>query len=81
MDHLGNLSPAPGSDLDLDLMHGTPTRYQKRYYPTDVDAGILADLGLPVVGTPAADAVCNAGRAQAKSLGSPKLGPVPRLVE
>jgi len=80
-DHLGNVSPAPGSDLDLDLMHGTPTRYQKRYYPTDVDAGILADLGLPVVGTPAAEAVCNARRAQAKSLGSPTLGPVPKLVE
>jgi hypothetical protein len=81
MDHLGNVAPAPGSDLDLDLMHGTPTRYQKRYYPTDVDAGILADLGLPVVGTPAADAVCNARRALAKTLGTPKLGPVPRFVE
>ena len=68
LDHLGNVSPAPGSDLDLDLMHGTPTRYQRRYYPTDVDAGILADLGLPVVGTPAAIAVCSARKALAKGV-------------
>jgi hypothetical protein len=81
VDHLGNVSPAPGSDLDLDLMHGTPTRYQRRYYPTDVDAGILADLGLPVAGTPAAEAVCSASKALAKASGSPKLGPVPRFVE
>ncbi|HEX2871724.1 MAG TPA: hypothetical protein VHP33_10715 [Polyangiaceae bacterium] len=81
LDHLGNVSPAPGSDLDLDLMHGTPTRYQRRYYPTDVNAGILADLGLPVVGTPAAEAVCSSPKALAKALGSPKLGPVPYFVE
>jgi hypothetical protein len=81
LDHLGNVSPAPGSDLDLDLMHGTPTRYQNRYYPTDVDAGILADLGLPVTGTPAADAVCSAAKALAKSSARPKLGPVPSFVE
>jgi hypothetical protein len=81
VDHLGNVSPAPGSDLDLDLMHGTPTRYQRRYYPTDVNAGILADLGLPVVGTPAAEAVCSSPKALAKALGSPKLGPTPKFVE
>lgn len=81
LDHLGNLSPAPGSDLDLDLMHGTPTRYQKRYYPSEVDAGILADLGLPVVGTPAAEAVCKASKAQLKAVGSVRLGPTPRLLE
>jgi hypothetical protein len=81
LDHLGNVSPGPGNDLDLDLMHGTPTRYQRRYYPTDVDAGILADLGLPIAGTPAADAVCGTAKALAKTSGSPKLGPVPRFVE
>ncbi len=79
--HLGNVSPAPGYDLDLDLMHGTPTRYQQRYYPTAVNDGILADLGLPVKGTPAAAAVCNALQSQAKTLGSPKLGPKPPFVE
>ena len=81
LDHLGNLAPAPGNDLDLDLMHGTPTRYQRRYYPSDVDAGILADLGLPVAGTPAADAVCKASKARLKASGSAKLGPVPKWVE
>jgi len=81
LDHLGNVSPAPGNDLDLDLMHGTPTRYQRRYYPTDVNAGILADLGLPIAGTPAAKAVCGTSKALAKALGSPKPGPVPRFVE
>jgi hypothetical protein len=80
-DHLGNVSPAPGYDLDLDLMHGTPTRYQHRYYPTDVDAGILADLGLPVTGTPAAAAVCSASQARSKKLGNPTLGPAPSFVE
>jgi len=79
LDHLGNVSPAPGSDLDLDLMHGTPTHYQQRYYPTDVDAGILADLGLPVTGTPSAPDVCSARQVQAA--GKPKLGPAPSLVE
>jgi hypothetical protein len=79
--HLGNVSPAPGYDLDLDLMHGTPTRYQQRYYPTDVDAGILADLGLPVTGTPAADAVCNASQARVSVSTSPTLGPTPSFVE
>ena len=81
LDHLGNVSPAPGNDLDLDLMHGTPTRYQRRYYPTDVNAGILADLGLPIAGTPAAEAVCSTSKALAKASGSPKLGPVPQFVE
>jgi hypothetical protein len=81
LDHLGNVSPAPGSDLDLDLMHGTPTRYQHRYYPTDVDAGILADLGLPITGTPAAAAVCDAAQARAKALVKPVLGPTPAFVE
>jgi len=85
LDHLGNVSPAPGSDLDLDLMHGTPTHYQQRYYPTDVDFGILADLGLPVSGTPAADAVCDAsqaqGQAQAQRAVRPTLGPTPAFVE
>lgn len=84
LDHLGNLAPAPGSDLDLDLMHGTPTRYQHRYYPTDVDAGILADLGLPVTGTPAAAAVCSASQApqaRAKASVKPTLGPTPSFVE
>jgi hypothetical protein len=81
LDHLGNVSPAPGYDLDLDLMHGTPTRYQQRYYPTDVDAGILADLGLPVTGTSAADAVCSALQVRAKASGDTKLGPAPAFVE
>lgn len=81
LDHLGNVAPAPGSDLDLDLMHGTPTRYQQRYYPTEVDAGILADLGLPVRGTPAGDAACSAPKTGAKMLGKQKLGPVPSFVE
>jgi hypothetical protein len=81
LDHLGNVSPAPGDDLDLDLMHGTPTRYQQRYYPTDVDAGILADLGLPVVGTPAADAVCSASHVRAKTSVKKALGPTPSFVE
>jgi hypothetical protein len=79
--HLGNVSPAPGYDLDLDLMHGTPTRYQYRYYPTDVDAGILADLGLPVTGTPAADAVCSAVQARVKGPANPTLGPTPSFIE
>jgi hypothetical protein len=81
LDHLGNVSPAPGSDLDLDLMHGTPTRYQQRYYPTDVDAGILADLGLPITGTPAAAAVCSARQARTKASATPTLGPTPPFVE
>lgn len=81
LEHLGNVSPAPGYDLDLDLMHGTPTRYQHRYYPTDVDAGILADLGLPVTGTPAAAEVCSASLARAKALAKPTLGPTPPFVE
>jgi hypothetical protein len=80
-DHLGNVSPAPGYDLDLDLMHGTPTRYQQRYYPTDVDYGILADLGLPVTRTPAAAAVCSAKQARAKTPVTPTLGPTPPFVE
>jgi len=79
--HLGNVSPAPGYDLDLDLMHGTPTRYQYRYSPTDVDAGILADVGLPVTGTPAADAVCGAVQARINGSTNPMLGPTPSLVE
>ena len=81
LSHLGNVSPAPGYDLDLDLMHGTPTHYQHRYHPTDVDAGILADLGLPVTGTPAADAVCSALRVGEKASGRPRLGPTPSFVE
>ena len=81
LDHLGNVSPAPGSDLDLDLMHGTPTHYQQRYYPTAVDFGILADLGLPVAGTPAADDVCSSSPAQAKAAVKPTLGPTPSFVE
>jgi len=88
-EHLGNVAPGPGADLDLDLMHGTPTRYQQRYYPTAVDGAILADLGLPVTGTPAADTVCNAAQArssdasQARSgaSASPRLGPAPHFVE
>lgn len=80
LDHLGNVSPAPGYDLDLDLMHGTPTRYQHRYSPTEVDAGILADLGLPVTGTPAAAAVCTASQALKTSM-PPSLGPIPSFVE
>jgi hypothetical protein len=79
--HLGNVPPAPGYDLDLDLMHGTPTRYQQRYYPTEVNAGILADLGLPVTGTPAAAAVCNARQARVIAPQSPTLGPTPSFVE
>lgn len=81
LDHLGNLSPAPGSDLDLDLMHGTPTRYQHRYYPSAVDAGILADLGLPITGTPAAAAVCSASQARGLAPARPILGPTPAFVE
>jgi hypothetical protein len=81
LDHLGNVSPAPGEDLDLDLMHGTPTYYQHRYYPTDVDFGILADLGLPVTGTPAAEAACSAPKARAQASGKPTLGPAPSFVE
>lgn len=81
LDHLGNVSPAPGYDLDLDLMHGTPTRYQQRYYPTDVDAGILADVGLPVVGTPAADEVCSSPRIRAKTPARRALGPTPAFRE
>jgi hypothetical protein len=81
LSHLGNVSPAPGSDLDLDLMHGTPTRYQQRYYVTDVDVGILADLGLPVIGTPAAAAVCSARQVGAKTSTKPTLGPTPSFVE
>jgi len=82
--HLGNVSPAPGYDLDLDLMHGTPTRYRHRYSPTAVDAGILADLGLPVTGTPAAAAVCDASQARAQGVRAsvgPKLGPPPPFIE
>jgi hypothetical protein len=81
LDHLGNLSPAPGSDLDLDLMHGTPTRYQHRYYPSAVDAGILADLGLPITGTPAAAAVCSASQGRGLAPTRPILGPTPAFVE
>jgi hypothetical protein len=79
--HLGNVSPGPGSDLDLDLMHGTPTRYQHRYDPMDVDARILAAQTLPTTGTPAAAAACSASQARAKALVSPKLGPTPSFVE
>jgi len=81
LDHLGNVSPGPGSDLDLDLMHGTPTRYQQRYYPTEVNSGILADLGLPVTGTPAAAAVCSASQAREIRSVNPTLGPAPSFVE
>jgi hypothetical protein len=81
LSHLGNVPPGPGYDLDLDLMHGTPTRYRYRYLPSDVDLGILADMGLPVKGTSAADAVCGASETRAKVLGSVVLGPTPPFVE
>jgi hypothetical protein len=81
LSHLGNVAPGPGYDLDLDLMHGTPTRHQHRYMPTDVDLGILADLGLPVRGTPAADVACSASEARAKVLRDVALGPAPSFVE
>jgi hypothetical protein len=56
--HIGNLSPHPGQDLDLDLMRGTRTLLAHRYSISDVDLAILTDVGLPIAGTATARSLC-----------------------
>ncbi|MBN2530644.1 MAG: hypothetical protein JXR76_29930 [Deltaproteobacteria bacterium] len=57
--HVGNLSPRPGEDLVYDLMRGTSTVPEHRYYISDLDLAILADTRLPVIGSPTAENICN----------------------
>lgn len=76
--HIGNLSPRPGEDLDLDLMRGTRTLLAHRYYISDVDLAILADVGLPIPGTTAAIEMCKTTPGEPRVI---QLGPRPAVVE
>lgn len=47
--HLGNLLPAPGSDLVSDLMNGIVFYRGFRYAISALNVAILSDVGIPVV--------------------------------
>jgi hypothetical protein len=79
--HLGNLDPRPGMDLDLEVMHGTPSRYRTRYEISPLLLAFLADAGLPVRGSEAAEQLCGQStllRLQVET--GPILGPKPLYV-
>jgi hypothetical protein len=77
--HIGNFSGRPGSDLGTDLMRGTETLMAHRYYISEVDLAILADVKVPVVGTTAATAFCTGtGSDEPRVI---ELGPRPASVE
>ena len=79
--HIGNnVTPHPGFDLGDDLMRGTVTLLAHRYYIGDLDLAILADVGVPIRGTAAANAVCNSSSTPAEPRVM-KLGPRPTAVE
>jgi hypothetical protein len=79
--HIGNnVSPHPGFDLGDDLMRGTVTLLAHRYYIGDLDLAILADVGVPIRGTAAANAICSSS----STPNEPPvitLGPRPNAVE
>jgi hypothetical protein len=79
--HIGNnVTPHPGFDLGNDLMRGTVTLLAHRYYIGDLDLAILADVGVPIRGTTAANAVCGGSSTPAEPRVI-KLGPRPNAVE
>jgi hypothetical protein len=65
INHVANLAPRPGSDLVDNLMKGVATFVQARYYIDDLDIAILRDVGLPVPGTTAIQAICGTAHARA----------------
>jgi hypothetical protein len=79
--HIGNYGNGhPGEDLDQDLMRGTRTLLAHRYYISDLDVAILADVGMPIPGTDAANALCKGGSTSSEPQVI-ELGPRPVAVE
>ena len=64
------------------VMHGTPSKLRFRYVLDDIVLSVLADGGLPVVGTPAAEGLCDTARLALAPMSLPPiLGPPPLPVE
>jgi hypothetical protein len=79
--HIGNYDNGhPGEDLDLDLMRGTRTLLAHRYYISNLDLAVLADIGMPIIGSAAAKALCD-GTAISAEPPVVQLGPSPAAVE
>ena len=52
INHFGNASPGPGSDLIPDLMNGVVFEFSTRYDISTLDLLAIADTGLPVTNVP-----------------------------